>query len=404
MLKSFPYIILVYLLVRAPLYGFFDLYRYGTMMNVFEAGLFGYMLTVKGFKQVLLQRINLLWILLVAFHLINYVIQVPADRPQSLIFRVTTCAFLMIQTEFLYLRRPATTLKWLCGGFFIFIMIAFNMVSVDADFENRLKGDAMHPNLFAQTAGCGLLVLAYTKYVINLSWGRTILLTIPGFVVILGCGSRNGLALFFIYCAAIFIAKQFENEFSGRKIFKLLFIFVLLYIIGCLILNNTMVGERLLNTEKQTEEYTNLQTGIPILDLMGDRGIFYYIGWMNFLDNPISGIGLYNFADYNNYPVPVHSEYMIHLAEGGLIGISIFLIFVFIMINGLYGNFKISKTPQTFILLILFFSYVFVCISARCFDTHCFYPLLGLCTASIIKRKSNCHDKNKKRITRVYPC
>lgn len=402
MKDRFPYILLIYLLIRAPLLGSLGLYRFGTAINMVELLLIIYMMTFENFRKVISQKINIVWILLTIYHSINYTVKVPAEKPIGMILRLLTCAFLMLMTEYLYLKDSKRTLKYLCVGFLIYIMIAFNMVSIDADFENRLKGDALHPNQFAQAAGVGLLILAYAKYYLNLSWVYVALLTLPGLIAILGCGSRNGLALFFIYCIILAFGKQVERRFSVGKIFSLSVICVLLYLASTLFLENTMVGGRMLKTTEQSSNFESLQTGVPILDMMGDRGIYYYMGWANFLENPISGIGLYNFANYNHYPVPIHSEYMIHLAEGGLIGAILYLIFIIYILYNLIYNFKFFKSAESFALLAMFLAYMVVGVTARCFDVHQFYPLLGLCVVSVIYNERQRNDTDKRRFTRVY--
>lgn len=381
-----PFFILIFLLNRAPLYSYFNLYHYGALMFCIETLMFLYMLTFSGFRQLFKVRLNLVWVALVVFHLINYSMKV-SDKPWGMVSVISSCAYLMLTTEYLMLTKPRQTLKWLIAGFLIFTFLAFNMVKVDANFDNRLKGEGMHPNQFAQTVGIGMLVLAYAKYYMKLKWRHVILLTLPGVVAILGCGSRNGLFLFFAYCVALLVAKEFNGNFDKGKLFRLALLFGVVYLIGSFFLENTMVGERMMATEEQTEISTGLQTGIPILDKMGDRGIFYYIGFMNFLDNPITGIGLYNFANYNSYPVPVHSEYMIHMAEGGLVGISLFLTFMVGVIRNLWANFKKRLSALSFINLLMIFAHLVVCITARCFDITAFYVLLGLCMATVISRK-----------------
>ncbi len=57
------------------------------------------------------------------------------------------------------------------------------------------------------------------------------------------------------------------------------------------------MGERMvaLSSGEETGQY--IKTG-TILDLLGERAIYYIVGWSNFLENPLFGIGLWNYQMY----------------------------------------------------------------------------------------------------------
>ncbi len=63
-----------------------------------------------------------------------------------------------------------------------------------------------------------------------------------------------------------------------------------------------------------------------VFEKFGDRGVYYVRGWEAFKDEPITGIGLKNFL-HNYWPTVLHSEFMVHLAELGLIGFILYLLF-----------------------------------------------------------------------------
>lgn len=88
-------------------------------------------------------------------------------------------------------------------------------------------------------------------------------------------------------------------------------------------LNNTLIGERFADTTEQAEKYTDNF----FLSLLGDRAGHYVEGWPLFLLNPITGIGLRNFSIVTANIHPLHTEYMVQLVEGGIIGSLLFLLF-----------------------------------------------------------------------------
>ena len=148
---------------------------------------------------------------------------------------------------------------------------------------------------------------------------------------------------------------------------------------------NTNVGVRLLSTMDQ-EKSMVFTTG-TFLDMFGDRGIYYYLSYLNIKENPLTGIGLYNFMYYNNFPVTIHSEYLIHFCEGGIIGGVIYVLFLKQLYKGVVNNFKIYKNPESIIIALSFVAYLFVCFSARGLYYEHFYPILGLCMAKSLNVK-----------------
>ena len=98
---------------------------------------------------------------------------------------------------------------------------------------------------------------------------------------------------------------------------------------------NTSFGLRM----NATIENTKYEDSI-FLTLMGDRARQYVEGWLFFLQNPWTGIGLRKYAEVNSYWQDsggvLHTEYIVQLAECGIIGSILFLVFYFGMIKRLF--------------------------------------------------------------------
>lgn len=380
------YVFLIYLLIRAPFAAFLHLgsiYNYIIVVEVliyFYIYIHDYLL-----RDVIKTKPSIVWLCLVLFHSINLIIKDYNEHPQFLIASIFSCYYLMVLTATLCIRNRNKTLKILFIAYILFVLLSFQLVSVDADFENRLRGESMHPNQFAQAAGMGLLVLSYMKFCNKYGWLTIVIFTIPLLTAILGCGSRNGLVLFFIYIVSLITGNLLQKKQTSKQLFLLFLMSVIGYVVITYILDNTMVGERLLSTKAQSEA-NNLGTG-TVLDKMGDRGIYYYIGWFNFIDNPIAGIGLYNFANYNDFPYPIHSEYLIHFTEGGIIASVLYLYFIFNIITILIEYYKNRDKTLGVVLLFMFVAYLVVGVSAREFNINQFYPIIGICLASIYSYK-----------------
>lgn len=145
-------------------------------------------------------------------------------------------------------------------------------------------------------------------------------------------------------------------------------------------MDNTEAGARLIDSDDTA--VAELQTG-TMLDLLGERAWYYFLGWQNFLSNPWFGIGLWHFETYNQYGLPLHTEYMIHIAEGGIIGATIYFSFIAFILIKLIKRFILTKTSVSFILLMVFISYLFIGITAREFYYTFFFPILGVIVYNI---------------------
>lgn len=154
---------------------------------------------------------------------------------------------------------------------------------------------------------------------------------------ILMCATRKafgGLAILFViwYCNT-------SDLRNARDFFILIFGGLFLLFGVEYIMDNTSLGERLTGIEDQSSKYTdNL-----FLKYMGDRAIQYMLGWKLFLKNMIWGVGILNFQHYSGFPFQLHTEYMVQLAECGIVGTVIFLLFYFSIFKMIYSIRNVSQ-------------------------------------------------------------
>lgn len=388
--STLPYIALIYFLIHEALFANMSSSFNTPLYYASEILIFLVMVFIeKGFTKVIFSRYCMLWLLLVIYQLMNcayHNVHLENGIMSMAGSLITKFMFLCICT-FTFIQDEKRTVIYLCCGYFIYMLLSFNVVSVNADFGGRLRSELMHPNKFAQSVGFGLIFLAYAKYFMNLSYKTIFILSIIPTIAILGCGSRNGLLLYLSYISCFPISKYFNNGINVNKVLNIVIPLIIVYSICYVLLDNTMVGNRLLNTTEQ-DKSTVFTTG-TWLDIFGDRGIYYYIAFQNILEHPFLGIGLYNFQNYNDFPVTVHSEYLIHICEGGLIGGFIYFTFLKLLCNGVISNYKQARTSINIIVIIALISYLFVCLTARAFYYEHFYPILSLCIAKSIISKKN---------------
>lgn len=282
---------------------------------------------------------------------------------------------------FLFLKDSQKAFKFILAGYLLFCILAFNVSHLA---NNRLTG-AIHSNQFAQCAGMILLLLTYMKYQLRLSYLTVGLLALPFVFVIVKTGSRNGFILLLIFALGLLLSKMFSRRWYMKDFTQIVCLITVIVIVNVYLMNETFLGKRLLNTEAQADA-VKLGTG-TVLDKLGDRGFYYVVGWENFLEHPLFGIGLGNFPSYNKYIYPLHSEYMIHLCEGGIVGFILYSFFLFFFSKGVVNAFREDKNEYTLSLVMIWIAYLVVGITAREFYYSQFYPPLGLCMYFILKNR-----------------
>ena len=204
-----------------------------------------------------------------------------------------------------------------------------------------------------------------------------LLSAIPVVVLIVTASRKSFIALLIILVALLFT--RMKGSYIKRALI-IVFSTAFLYIGLNFISENTILGERFLETTNATDKYEILETG-TVLDKFGDRGIFYYYGWDMFLKHPLTGVGLQNFKRESKlFNSNIHSEYMVHLAEGGILGTILFFIFYYWIGKQLihvYTKFR-NIRGTTMIYIAGFIAVLFINTAAWTYDNTTIFILLGL--------------------------
>ena len=137
------------------------------------------------------------------------------------------------------------------------------------------------------------------------------------------------------------------------------------------------------------EEVTNFLNGVDlpeeqknILDeiiLFDDKKTLLALEM--FLQNPWTGIGINNFCWQNNYHegLPFHTEYMVQLAECGIIGTLIFIVFYYGMLKRLLICYrKKLARKEVIILMATFFAFVVINLVAWTYTNANYFMMYGI--------------------------
>lgn len=288
----------------------------------------------------------------------------------------------------LFYQNPNKTLQYLIFFYILFDILAFMSPGLlDSRYESeRIHTIYIHPNQFSQCASMGLFVILIYKIIANKSiiWAIS-MCALPVLSIFL-CGSRNGLGQLLFAILTFFIGIMYQKKNTSIKI---IFSLVVVGLISFYIINNSYMGERLLQSNEITYHFDYVKTGTP-LDWLGDRQIYYLLGFQNFVENPIFGIGLRAFGTYNvGFGYPLHSEYMIHLTEGGLIGIIIYALFLYLLGKKLLQVYRQNKDAVSITMLLTFICYLMIGLVAReCYYAF-FFPVLGILISFTEREKTD---------------
>lgn len=346
----------------------------------------------KFFKQVFCYKLNLVWFLLIVYHWINCIIhEVPLENGYILEFYPIFSSFMiLVMSCYLYIKNPRVAPIVFLVGLLLYILFAVMAGHYQEDSSGNLRlTGSIHMNQLGQAAGFCLFLVAVIKQ--NLSknvWSKVCLLSLLPLYTIIQTGSRNAFIMGLLALTTFFFSRTLCKNISYKMFLKIIIMGVFIYFVINLFVQNSVVGQRLLGTSEQAEmQDTFYKTG-TFFDLLGDRGWYYYVGIKNFLEHPFFGIGMWNFQFYNHAGFPLHTEYMIHIAEGGIVASLLYYYFIYKIAKGLYLiNIK-GRTELSIILGLAFLTYLIVCLTARAFYYCQFYVLMGITIAVIMKYDS----------------
>lgn len=272
-------------------------------------------------------------------------------------------------------RNPEKVFKLFTIVFTAFALLSVTVLGgVHETHEDRLTG---------QLGNTGPLNTIYVIFFAALlfvhkkiKWRTLIPLTIFAFAVISMAATRKA------FGAAVIIALTFvlsQIKFSAKNIILALILSAGFYFGGNYALENTALGKRFeegveVGVEKNT-------TNIEVLSFLGDRVFFYVKGWEIFNNNMLTGIGLKNFMHKNHGPLVIHSEYMVQLAECGIIGSMLFLLFYFWIGKNLIRIWRknpLQSRPALWILAGGFGAVLFINFTAWTYEFEQYFAAFGV--------------------------
>lgn len=278
--------------------------------------------------------------------------------------------------------------------FLLYLFLIYSIIGVlfergsDVSWE---RGGAILGNSLPLTTVCACFIASLCEYK---GWIKKELLYICfaiALISIVTTATRKAFFALFIIVNVWYFAKNPKIGIGGM--IKFLLFAIVIYIVSMFVINNTLLGERL--SEVSTSENKFNTSSNALLDFLGDRALFYIEGWEFFLENPIFGIGLRNFMVDFGYEHPIHSEYMVQIAETGIIGTTLYIIF-YVLIIKLILKTRRNKSSSKIHLIMLGFicTILFISLTSWTYEFSRYYVIFGLIIGNSLYLINNRNENN----------
>ena len=373
----FNYFFIAIVLLWAPLQG--------TIMTFDAKGRILFALTViafivnynkQVFKKMLFSKPIIIWIIWVIYSAINMMSKGFHNEYLSPSFYIITKLFMplviMSVCAYEYNKNNYKLTKTLLYIFCIYSIIGFFFMTINRSHTS--DGAATLGNLLALN---NLYIIFYAGLLYK--WGELSAVKFIGFVVfvfvvIIASATRKALGAATILLLFVVLSNM---RFNAKSFLSVLLLALTLYVGTNYIMKNTLMGERLSMTEEAGEKF-NTSNNL-FLNFLGDRALFYIVGTELFYEHPISGIGLLNFTEETGTDYRIHSEYMVQLAENGLIGSTLFILFYVSLISAIFKYRRHSIFAKTTgnILLGGVVAILFISFTAWTYDFCMYFACLG---------------------------
>lgn len=328
---------------------------FSILLNAFDkAGRFPFVLLIvciclslkdASFRKMLASKPVIFWVFWSIYSLINWFVigNMPDDIP-IWTFVLRHFIYPLMTMLLVYYEGCAdlrTTTKMLIISYVIFLFMGLTMQSAGSGdgIGWDARGGAQLGNSLPLNA-CALAFLVCFAYLQKwIDYKILSIIIILCTLAILFTATRKAFVALGIILIFLGLAKT--NIRKPSNILKFIGIVILIYVGAGYILSHSLMGSRMSNISDQAEVYN--ATNSVFLSLVGDRAIQYILSWDIFIENPLTGIGIKNFADYADFPYPLHTEYMVQLAEGGLLGTSLYICFIYGLVKSCAVTIKESS-------------------------------------------------------------
>lgn len=387
LIQSTEFKISLLLFLPSAILGFYKITAQYAIVSTIFISIFIFYIEDLKFRKIASSFPAVLFLTLMLYHCINaFYKKVPGFNAIDILHGIKLFSCLVI-ISFWACKDFLKTIKILLLTYLArcIIVLFFSLIISDYSETERITGVGGSATGLGQMAALTGIFIVYLNSLNRVSVKNNILFFILPICVIVLSQTRNALAMIMISIfTTFFLFSQGRKHVSLIRALPLFLLVVAIPLQAMTILNNTHFGQRF-QSGFEDAYYHKYSTGTFFDIIVGDRVVYYVRGWDFFMESPITGIGMYNYKNLTGGIYPLHSEYMVQLCEGGIIGAVLWLTFIgfmFFVISKYIKNTKIKVAAFSSMIVLLFCA-----IYAREFWGEIFYPIYSLILSSYFKNK-----------------
>lgn len=285
------------------------------------------------------------WLFWCVYVLINAFVKGAPDFFPLVMMSIGKCYICMHLVAWEYEKDASRTLRFLTVMILVYAFSGLlTMAEGEGGNEGRLLSDYGNYLPIAMVPLSLLVCLQLLRH--SISWKKACCIIVLTVGVVVVSATRKAFLALLIVFFFFFVSKV--NLKSIKSVFYLI-LFVCSFFLLQKILDNTVLGGRF----EAAADISSVYASNWFLELVGDRASFYVIGWDVFRHNILTGIGLLNYPKVTGASLVIHSEYMVQLAECGVIGTLFYLLFMAGMILPLLRRLFHRDADREYDLLLL---------------------------------------------------
>ena len=281
-------------------------------------------------------------------------------------------------------------LKFVLYSFVCYVLFGLLFQSGAKYDDMAGRGGAILGNMLPLTS---LSMVATASFMYIKKWLKIrsyIVIVILSICAILMVATRKAFGGLLIILVFLLLAKY---PLKSIKNWVYLLVTGLVFSVGLsLIMDYTVLGERFHNIDETASVYNT--SDIPLLNILGDRAYFYIRGVEVFKEHPLTGIGINNFMYTDSAELPFHTEYMTQLAENGILGTILYILFYFSIFKQIHDAKKNRIIGDGYWVYIgWMIAILFVSLTAWVYSFKHYYIVIGLIIGGILNNRK-IYDEN----------
>ena len=316
----------------------------------------------------------LLWCLLVSGVGLYKGIHIDNTTPILFLYTKVFTPFLIMTIVFYEIKRDPKGLVLNLAFFFLMYMLIGIIVQRGAKlYQGRVSGGLWNDMPLTSLAFVSIVMLANIKKWLSAKYVLIALLL--AIIATMMVATRKAFIALSILTVFWYLS-AYDARKASSVIFGVLAI-ILVYVGITYIMDNTVIGQRFSILEEEGQQYN--KSSYAILNFLGDRITYYIEGWKIYKANPIFGIGLWNYGYVLPSDMPIHSEYMVQLAECGTLGAVLFLMFYYSLLKCVFRIRKVETDNKMWLTLLGTMLFViFIDLSSWTYSSRSYFVLFGI--------------------------